>query len=131
MKIVEAESIKTTNHRGRKEISPVNKWLFDKEGKKVRLTALMGMEDGKAAIVELSEIQGYGTNKKSTRGFDNVLNRVFILGELPLIARRASDNQLIIKKLEKFDLEQYNKGDKKPMSDNQIETVKAKLAELS
>ncbi len=130
MKIVEAESIKTTNNRGRKEISPVNKWLFDKEGKKVRLTALIGMEDGKAALVELSEIQGYGTNKKSTRGFDNVLNRVFILGELPLIARRADDNQLVIKKLEKFYLEQYNKGDKKPMSDNQIETVKAKLAEV-
>jgi hypothetical protein len=49
VKIVEAESIKTTNNRGRKEISPVNKWLFDKEGKKVRLSALIGMEDGKAA----------------------------------------------------------------------------------
>jgi hypothetical protein len=49
------------------------------EGKKVQLVTLMGVEDDKAAVAELSEIQGYGTNKKSTRGFDNVLNRVFFL----------------------------------------------------
>ncbi len=50
MKIVEAESVKTAN-RGRKELNSVEKWLFDKENKKVRLATLMNMENNKAAIV--------------------------------------------------------------------------------
>ncbi len=126
MKIVEAESVKTAN-RGRKELSPVEKWLFDKENKKVRLATLMNMEINKAAVVELSEL---GTDKKNNRNLDNILNRVFILGEIALIARRGAEDKIVIRKLEKFDIEQYNKGDKKPMSDNHIETVKAKLAEV-
>ncbi len=54
----------------------------------------------------------------------------FVLGELPLLARRMGEDKLVIKKLEKFDLDHYDKGDKKPMSENHIETVKSKLAEV-
>jgi hypothetical protein len=49
---------------------------------------------------------------------------------LPLITGRADDNKIVIRRLENLDLEQYNKGDKKPMSDYHIETVKSKLAEV-
>ncbi len=126
MKIVEAESVKTAN-RGRKELSSVEKWLFDKENKKVRLITLMNLENNKAAIVELSEL---GTDKKNNRSLDNILNRVFILGEISLIARRGAEDKIVIKKLEKFDIEQYNKGDRNEMSANHVETVKAKLAEV-
>jgi hypothetical protein len=126
MKIVDAESIKTTNGRGKKELNAIEKWLFDKEGKKVRLTALIGLEDGKAALIELSEFQ---SNKKNTRGIDHVLNNVFVTGAIPLVARRASDTEIVIRKLEKFDISQYNKADQKEMSSNHLETVKGKLAE--
>ncbi len=126
MKIVDGKSI--TTRKEKKELNAPEKWLFEKENKKVRLTTLMNMESEKAAQVELAE---FGTEKKSIRSFDKLLNQVFILGELPLIARRASDSELVIRKVEKFDLEQYNKGDKKEMSANHIETVKAKLAELA
>ncbi len=65
------------------------------------------------------------------RGFsDKQMNQLFILGALPLIARRASDTEIVIRKLEKFDAELYNKGDKKEMSANHLETVKSKLAEV-
>ncbi len=131
MKIVDAESIKTTNGRGKKELNPVEKFLFDKENKKVRLTSLMNMENDKAATVELEEFKNYGNNKSNTRGIDRQMNQLFILGTLPLIARRTSDSEIVIRKVEKFDLELYNKGDKKEMSANHIETVKSKLAELA
>ena len=126
MKIVEAESVKTAN-RGRKELNTVEKWLFDKENKKVRLATLMNMEINKAAVVELSEL---GTDKKNSRNLDNILNRVFILGEIALIARRGAEDKIVIRKLEKFDIEQYNKGDRNEMSANHVETLKSKLAEV-
>jgi hypothetical protein len=130
MKIVDAESVKTTNSRGKKELNAIEKFLFDKENKKVRLATLMGLEEGKAGVVELSEIQGYGANKKSVRGIDTIMNKTFILAEIPLIARRADDTKIVIRKLNSFSLDNYSKGDKKPMSDNHIETVKAELAKV-
>jgi hypothetical protein len=57
------------------------------------------------------------------------MNRVFILGEIPLIARGRED-KVVIRKLEAFDLEIYNKSDKREMGANHVETVKAKLDEL-
>jgi hypothetical protein len=57
------------------------------------------------------------------------LNRVFILGNIPLIARGRED-RVVIKKLEAFDLEQYNKADKREMGPNHLETLKAKLTEV-
>lgn len=128
MKIVEAKSVITK--KGKKELNVSEKWLFDKENKKVRLTTLTSMENDKAAQVELSEFQSYGSDKKSIRTFDRQLNQVFILGELPLIARRINDTEIAIRKLENFNLDSYNKGDKKEMSANHIEIVKSKLNEL-
>lgn len=125
MKIVDGKSV--TTRKGKKELNVPEKWLFEKENKKVRLTTLMNMENEKAAQVELAE---FGTEKKSIRSFDKQLNQVFILGELPLIARKVGDSEIVIRKVEKFDLEQFNKGDKKEMSANHMETVKAKLAEV-
>jgi hypothetical protein len=57
------------------------------------------------------------------------LNRVFILGNIPLIARGRED-RVVIRKLEAFDLEQYNKADKREMGSNHLETLKAKLTEV-
>lgn len=125
MKIVDESEIKGKNG-GKKVFNVPEKWLFEKEGKKVRLITLKNMDDGKAAIVELSE---FATNKKSVRNFDTMLNQVFIQGELPLLARRSGEN-IVIRKLPAFDLGEYNKGDKKEMSANHAEVVKAKLEEI-
>jgi len=126
MKIVDESEIKSKNG-GKKVFNVPEKWLFEKENKKVRLITLKNMDDGKAAIVELSE---FVTNKKSVRNFDTMLNQVFILGEVPLIARKSGDNEIVIRKMVTIDLAEYNKGDKKEMSANHKEIVQAKLAEV-
>jgi hypothetical protein len=126
MKIVDMETVKLSSNRGKKELNSVEVWLFDKENKKLRLTTLNNIETGKAAIVEVAE---FG-DKQNPRNIDTRLNQVFILGQMPLIARRIKDIQIIIRKVESFDLDKYNKLDKKSMSYGHMEFVKAKLAEV-
>ncbi|MCE8428998.1 MAG: hypothetical protein J5U19_11485 [Candidatus Methanoperedens sp.] len=113
---------------GKKELGAAEKWLFDTESGEVRLKALMNMSAGQQGIADLSEFKTYGSDAEKSYGLDIALNRVFILGNIPLIARGRED-RVVIKKVETFDLEIYNKADKKEMGANHIETVKAKLAE--
>ncbi len=114
---------------GKKELGAAEKWLMDEENSEVRLKTLMNMSTGQQAIAELSEFKTYGTDAEKSYGLDISLNRVFILGNLPLIARSRPD-KVVIKKLEEFDLKSYNKADRREMGANHIETVKAKLAEV-
>ncbi len=114
---------------GKKELGAAEKLLFDTESGEVRLKALMNMSTGQQGIAELEEFKTYGSDAEKSYGLDIALNRVFILGNIPLIARGRAD-KVVIKKLEAFDLEQYNKADKREMGANHIETVKAKLAEV-
>ena len=130
MKIVEINSNgngKTSG--GKKELGAAEKWLFDTESGEVRLKTLMNMTAGQQGIAELSEFKTYGSDAEKSYGLDIALNRVFILGNIPLIARGRED-RVVIKKLETFDLEQYNKADKREMGANHLETLKAKLAEV-
>lgn len=130
MKIVEVNSNgngKTSG--GKKELGAAEKWLFDTEDGEVRLKSLMNMTAGQQGIAELSEFKTYGSDAEKSYGLDIALNRVFILGNIPLIARGRED-RVVIKKLEAFDLEQYNKADKREMGANHLETLKAKLAEV-
>ena len=126
MRIVSEENIPKV-HNGRKTLNCPERFLFEKENKKVRISILAKLDVGKAALVQLSEFE---TNKKSVRNFDTMLNQVFILGEVPLIARRSGDNEIVIRKLPTFDLTEFNKGDKREMSANHKELVQAKLAEV-
>ncbi len=87
------------------------------------------MTAGQQGVAELSEFIYYGSNADKSYGLDIALNRVFILGNIPLIARGRED-RVVIRKLEAFDLEIYNKSDKKEMGSNHVETVKSKLAEV-
>lgn len=105
MKIVDVKEITTNRGKRQPELNAGEKWLFDKEGKNVRIATLMNMETDKAAVIELAE---FGTNKKKAAGMDITLNRVFVTGELPLVARARSDNTVVIKKLEKFDKENHS-----------------------
>ena len=114
---------------GKKELGAAEKWVFDIQDGEVRLKTLMNMTAGQQGIAELSEFKSYGSDAEKSYGLDIALNRVFILGNIPLIARGRED-RVVIKKLEAFDLEQYNKADKREMGSNHIETVKAKLAEV-
>jgi hypothetical protein len=114
---------------GKKELGAAEKFLFDMESGEVRLKALMNMSTGQQGIAELEEFKAYGSDADKAYGLDISLNHVFILGEIPLIARGRED-RVVIKKLEAFDLEQYNKADRREMGANHIETVKAKLAEV-
>ncbi len=129
MKIVEIKEENNGKTGGKKELGAAEKWLFDTENGEIRLKALMNMTTGQQGEAELEEFKSYGTDAEKSYGLDIAMNRVFILGEIPLIARGRKD-KVIIKKLEKFDVEQYNKADRREMSANHIETVKAKLAEV-
>ncbi len=114
---------------GKKELGAAEKWLFDKENDEVRLKSLLNMTTGQQGEAELEEFKSYGTDAEKSYGLDISMNRVFILGNIPLIARGRKE-KVVIKKLEKFDVEQYNKSDRREMGTNHIETVKAKLAEV-
>jgi hypothetical protein len=129
MKIVDISPENNGKTGGKKDLGAAEKWLFDNEDGEVRLATLMKMTAGQQGIAELSEFKSYGSDAEKSYGLDIALNRVFILGNIPLIARGRTD-KVVIKKVEKFDLELYNKADKREMGANHVETVKAKLAEL-
>ncbi len=129
MKIVEISEQNNGKTGGKKELGAAEKWLFDTEDSEVRLKSLMNMSTGQQGIADLEEFKTYGSDAEKSYGLDIALNRVFILGEIPLIARGRTD-KVVIKKLDKFDLELYNKADRREMGANHIETVKAKLAEV-
>lgn len=114
---------------GKKELGAAEKWLFDTESGEVRLKALINMSTGHMGVAELEEFKTYGSDAEKSYGLDIALNRVFILGNIPLIARGRED-RVVIRKLEAVDLNIYNKADKREMGANHIETVKAKLAEV-
>jgi hypothetical protein len=129
MKIVEINAENNGKTGGRKELGAAEKWLFDTEDGEVRLKTLMNMTAGQQGIAELEEFKSYGSDAEKSYGLDISLNHVFILGNIPLIARGRTD-KVVIKKVEKFDLEIYNKADRREMGANHIETVKSKLAEV-
>ncbi len=129
MKIVEISAENNGKSGGRKELGAAEKWLFDTQDGEVRLKTLMNMTAGQQGIAELEEFKSYGSDAEKSYGLDISLNHVFILGSIPLIARGRTD-KVVIKKVEKFDLELYNKADRREMGANHIETVKAKLAEV-
>jgi hypothetical protein len=129
MKIVEINTENDGKTGGRKELGAAEKWLFDTEDGEIRLKTLMNMSTGQQGVAELSEFKSYGSDAEKSYGLDISLNHVFILGNIPLIARGRTD-KVVIKKVEKFDLEIYNKADRREMGANHVETVKAKLAEV-
>ncbi len=129
MKIVEISTGNNGKTGGKKELGAAEKWLFDTEDGEIRLKSLINMPSDKQAVAELDEFKTYGTDAEKSYGIDIAMNRVFILGEIPLIARGRKD-KVVIKKLEEFDLKSYNKADRREMGANHIETVKAKLAEV-
>ncbi len=129
MKIVDISEQNNGKTGGKKELGAAEKWLLDTQDGEVRLKTLMSMSTGQQGIAELDEFKKYGSEADKSYGLDIALNRVFILGEISLIARGRAD-KVVIKKLETFNLEQYNKADRREMGANHIETVKAKLAEV-
>ncbi len=129
MKIIDISEQNNGKTGGKKELGAAEKWLFDTEDGEVRLAILMKMTTGQQGIAELEEFKTYGSDAEKSYGLDISLNRVFILGEIPLIARGRED-RVVIRKLDTFDLEIYNKADKREMGANHIETVTAKLAEF-
>ncbi len=129
MKIVDISAESNGRTGGKKELGAAEKWLFDTEDGEVRLKTLLNMSSGQQGIAELEEFKNYGSDAEKSYGLDISLNRVFILGHIPLIARGRED-KVVIRKLEAFDSEIYNKADKREMGGNHIETVKAKLAEV-
>ncbi len=129
MKIVDINTEGNGKTGGKRELGAAEKWLFDIEDGEVRLATLLKMSTGQQGIAELEEFKSCGSEADKSYGLDIALNRVFILGKMPLIARGRED-RVVIRKLEAFDLNIFNKADKREMGANHIETVKAKLAEL-
>jgi hypothetical protein len=129
MKIVEINAENNGKTGGRRELGAAERWLFDVESGEVRLKTLMNMTAGQQGVAELEEFKSYGSDAEKSYGLDISLNHVFILGNIPLLARGRTD-KVVIKKLEKFDLEIYNKADRREIGANHVESVKAKLAEV-
>ncbi len=129
MKIVDIGEQNNGKTGGKKELGAAEKWLMDAQDGEVRLKTLMNMSTGQQGIADLEEFKSYGSDAEKSYGLDISLNHVFVLGNIPLIARGRTD-KVVIKKLEKFDLELYNKADRREMGANHIETMKAKLAEV-
>lgn len=109
MKIVEISTNGNGKASGRKELGAAEKWVFDIQDGELRLKTLMNMSTDQQGIAELSEFIYYGSGAEKSYGLDISLNHVIILGNLPLLARGRSDRN-IIKNLETFDLNIYNKA---------------------
>ena len=113
---------------GKRELGSAEKYLFDTENGEIRLKSLIGMNVGQQGTIELSEFTAYNSKATTTGGLANSLNKVFILGKIPLKACGRKD-LIVIVKLEKFKLDFYNKAEKIGMGVNHINLLKDKLAE--
>lgn len=114
---------------GKTELGAVEKYIFDREGGQIRLASILSMETDEQAVVELSELSGYGSKAGTSNGLAISLNRVFILGKLPLKAMGRKD-KVVVKKLGKFKIDEYGKAEQRVMGANHAETVKRKLEEV-
>ena len=104
MRIVEINAENNGKTGGRKELGAAEKWLFDTEDGEVRLKTLMNMSTGQQGIAELEEFKTYGSDAEKSYGLDISLNHVFILGNIPLIARGLPFRAI-------WKIELSNKGD--------------------
>ncbi len=64
--------------------------------------------------------------QKKGYGLDIALNRVFILGNIPLIARGRAD-KVVIRKLEAFDLEIFYRCRKQPKTTQNLNAFMVNL----
>lgn len=87
MKIVDISAENNGKTGGKKELGAAEKWVSDIQKGEVRLETLMKMTAGQQGVADLSEFIYYGSNADKSYGLDIALNRVFILGEIPLLAR--------------------------------------------
>ncbi len=76
---------------GKSELGAAEKYIFDTEDGKIRLASILSMEADSQATIELSELSGYGSKAGTSNGLAISLNRVFILGKLPLKAMGRKD----------------------------------------
>ena len=114
---------------GKTELGAVEKYIFDREDDEIRLKSILSMEADNQATIELSELSGYGSKAGTSNGLAISLNRVFIVGKLPLKAMGRKD-KVVIKKLAKFKIDKYGKADQRVMGNNHMETVKKELAKI-
>ncbi len=114
---------------GRTELGAVEKYIFDAEDGKIRLASVLAMETDEQATISLEELSGYGSKAGTSNGLAISLNRVFIVGKLPLKAMGRKD-RVVVKKLAKFKLDEYGKADQREMGANHVETVKKHLDEV-
>ncbi len=119
----------STGKGGKSELGSSEKWLFDTEEGNMRLKSLIEMDMGNQATAELKEFEFYGSKAGTSNGLAISLNRVFIIGKIPLKAMGRKD-KVVIKKLAKFKIDEYGKADKIPMGANHIDTVNANLKAL-
>ncbi|VVB86491.1 Uncharacterised protein [uncultured archaeon] len=76
---------------GKSELGAVEMYIFDREDGQIRLASILAMEADNQCTIELSELAGYGSKAGTSNGLAISLNRVFILGKLPLRAMGRKD----------------------------------------
>ncbi len=111
---------------GKTELGAVEKYIFDREDGEIRLKSIHSMEADNQCTIELSELSGYGSKAGTSNGLAISLNRVFIVGKLPLKAMSRKD-KVVIKKLARFKADEFGKADQREMGTNHIEKVKKEL----
>ncbi len=90
---------------------------------------MLKMDADNQASIGLDELSGYGSKAGTTSGAAIALNRVFIVGKLPLKAS-GRKNGIVIKKLERFKVDEYGKAEHRAMGSNHVETLKKHLEEV-
>lgn len=114
---------------GKKGLNAVERYIMDIEEGQSRIITLLNLADNKQARIELSELRGYGTKASKSNSTATSLNRIFIVGELPLIAISRKD-RVIVQKMEQHKTDAYGKVDKKEMSKEHTELIKNELEKL-
>ncbi len=127
MKIVDINTEGNGKTGGKRELGAAEKWLFDIEDGEVRLATLLKMSTGQQGIAELEEFKTYGSDAEKSYGLDISLNRVFILGEMPLIARGRED-RVVIRKPEAEKTELSLESSKRLTWKSTIRLIKEKWA---
>lgn len=115
--------------KGKKTMNAAEGWLFDNEDGQVRIKTLIGMQENQTCVVSIKDFMEYGSKSKKGYTHHVNLNRVFILDEIPLKATGRNEN-ILIKKGERFDATIYDKDDKVSMLPAHQQLIREKINEI-
>ncbi len=112
---------------GKSKLLPIEEYIFGLEDETIRLVMILKMEEKMELVIRRSHIPDI--EDKTLYGASNNLNKLFVFGNLPLKAFGKKD-EINIRKTEGFNIENYKKGDCKPLNPKREPLIKIKLDEV-